>query len=608
MLPLRTTTLIAAAASSLCAATATADTLDAALNLAPADADLIIAVPSLEGLSTAVADFSQAAGLDQPWLVDFRASLDARYGLEGLPRDAPLLVVLDGLDQVLKGNVEPTFYILTRPNDYATFANSLGAEDTSGAPTRFQNAADSTMKGFMKRVGEIAVLVEDQEDLADFQPANAGAELLNAYSDYTRQNNADDAVTLIFDSDQIGPTLLELYQAKKAQNQAQIEQQLEAAGLEADAATLLQMQEQLLRTLFDGVSGGFVGLDIGDGGVGIDLGMEVVEGSTFASLLQPGKLDGAASFSTLPGGTYFVAGAVDGGSLDMATLRPALLQALDQVSSDAQWFGPLRGVVEQTLAIVEGTTSSSTAVYPPASGFMGGTFYEQITVNQTRDGAAYQEATRSLMTSVAALMAGVMPEDGAGTSPSFTYEPDAVDLDNGKADLLSIQPAAGIAGPTSMQSTEMLLAVQGDTVVTTSSRDVTLMQRALRSAEGGAGGGLADAASITTGLDASGGVQQPFAVYAVSLDGIAQTFSPLAAMFMGVQINVPEALPATTLVAGTDGQDVAVRFFIPAEGIAFINREMEAFFDAQRAQQQQPPFDAAEPMDGDADGPPPAPF
>ena len=77
---------------------------------------------------------------------------------------------------------------------------------------------------------------------------------------------------------------------------------------------------------------------------------------------------------------------------------------------------------------------------------------------------------------------------------------------------------------------------------------------------------------------------------------------------MGVQINVPEALPATTLVAGTDGQDVAVRFFIPAEGIAFINREMEAFFDAQRAQQQQPPFDAAEPMDGDADGPPPAPF
>ena len=560
--------------------------LAATLDLAPASADLVVAVPSIDEASDAIAAFSRGAGLQVPELDDAMGSMFEEMGLRGLDRNGGAVFAIAGLADAMANDTEPDVLLILPVSDYAELAASMGAAETGGGLTegRLGDGGDA----WLRQEGDHAIIGPKQDMVADYAAGGVGQAQLDAVAGYASQNAEDDIAKAILRLDNLRPAMRD----GLVDMRAELIEEFGADNPDVDAEAFADMVVGFVEVFVEGSDAVVLGLDAGPAGVGLDGGMAMVEGSTLASYFNAPQTPMAELLNDLPGGKYLVASAIDCEAIDMARLAPQVRSfmelALEGADIDADLLALADPLLDSLDDILENVTASTSAIYPPVGGMGPGNFYAQLGTYRTRDGVEVRDAVREVMKAVvdgvetiadgddAAAAGGGMP---AKPSVEMSFVPDELRIDGHEVDYfrfgmpmdpgMAANPMAAMLGA---NESEGYIATVGDTLVVTGSADQALLTRGIDALADA--GGLGAEAGIAAAQ--SQGVDQPFASAYVSVGGIAELASPMAAMFLGIQIAPPQDLAPLSYELGTDGSALATRFFVPIEVVSFVRETAEA--------------------------------
>ena len=406
-------TLLTASALLGSAAVASGASLTDALDAAPADAELVIAFPSLQGFSEMVSRLATAAGLNDEGTDDVLGGFKRDFGLDAGIDDAGAgLIVFTGVGDAMAAAADrggaageadaPGAFLVLPVTDYDAFVGGLekpeGEVVTRGEATRVLLDGEAT---WVRKVGSHAVLSEEDAGLVAYAAADAAAAALAAMGGYAAEAGSPDAAAWVNVS-AMRPAMEEAVDDMAAQ----LAGGRALAGGDAGAAfgrALVPLYADALRGLASSVDGLLLTARMTPDRVAIDAAARVKPGSAVAGYLTNQRTDALALLAGLPDDPFVTAQALDLTAIDVSKLTTALVDAAKRVAEGAggaEGGGSLANAVSAmaeawaaTALPAEAATASAKVNYAgDPQAMMAGGLFQSLTATASDDPAALQAA------------------------------------------------------------------------------------------------------------------------------------------------------------------------------------------------------------------------
>ncbi len=620
--------------------------LPSALGLVPDGAPVALIVPSLSSLSQKIAKLNEES-LDSaiPQMADVLSIMKLMAGAMAGVDDSGSLVAtilsIDGLDGD-DPDKQPPAVVLVPVSNYGAFVGNYGG-NADEPITTLLTPQGSTY--FARKIGQHAVMGQNQEDVNSYQPAVAPQVLAQAAGAVGREYLSLSDVAVIVNIEAIEPIIRPKLEKELEKMFAQLDQELandsEAEAFQGLIKAVASIYGDTAHALLRDTSVVVAGLDLTDSGVGMSYTAQFKPGSPTARIFTNG---GAASeqLARLHDQPYWLASAMDLRGISVQLLVDAVQAKLPQ-ADPAGAADPVTEMFTQAMDLFARTKGIATAYTLPAQpGMMGmgGGFMNGVAVYETTDGQAYTESVRRYFESLQGMMemvnglndAGVdqpdqhlnpMAKQGGQFSVDVQYTPNAMMIDGLQVDEYQIQyqippemtEDMGPAGPMAMimmggTGQSGYIAAKGNLVVMTTTRDAQVMRQALASTNAKTGLGLDGPIDRVRrgGLPADASAE-----FYLSIPGLMDGVNMFMMMFGQQPMQVPADLPPIGWGASIQDHGVVSRLYIPIEVVRFCkdvaDRAMMMGADAPpNGHDDQPWGPDGQGDDGfDRQGPPPAP-
>lgn len=592
--------LAAIASPMLAEDVAAAPTVTATLDQAAGDAEIVIVIPSLSGLSEAVAAFATETGLDQlaPEFDDGLGAFKQQMGwLEGVDDEGAMLVVVSGLAESIEATMkegaqivpdnaadipnpsEPTAIMLVPVSDYQAFVAQLGGDAGADATAvTYQNLDGYQSDGYAKELNGYAVMGDSLETVQAYAAGDQGKAMAQALSPIvTDYLNGGDAL-IYLDMAALAPSFnLAIDKAvEEISREMNDPDNGMPAGMDGMLTSMMNLYEQSGRLLVDGTDKLLLSMDFGDDGLGMTVSSKLTGDSELASFFAPaadaeGGSTSGPLLASLPDQPYIFASSVDATRFGLT----ALVETITDAMGDGNEAG-FMAMYQESLAIMKDVKGVASVFYAPEpAAMMAGGFYTSLTVYDVADADAYlasQKASLEKLSEIkVALPAMEQGQPASEMTFTTTYTEKALVIDGTDVHQFQINT---ILPPEMMQQFGPMAALMGNAgtggyiaakdgkVIVSTVTDPQLITRGLQAL--GNDDGVGSAGTIATLRENNLPEDSSMEVY-ISLAGIAKTANPFLLMFLpgGGQVEIPADLPPLAMGGASDGEGVAMRMFVP---------------------------------------------
>lgn len=318
---------------------AAAPTVSTMLDRAAAGAEVVVVIPSLSGLSQAIATFGGETGLDRmaPEFADTLGAFKRQMGwLEGVDDEGAILIVVSKLGDAIAAELtaeaeapmapahavvqpvpadgsapkpavdegpadshgdadhaprpRPEAVMLVPVKDYKAFVAQLGgdpAADTTAVT--FQNLDGRENDGYARLLDGYAVMSDKLETVEAYTPAKNGQAMTDAMGGLVSEYlNGGDSLILINVAALAEPLNLAVDRAVEEMKAGMDRPNAGLpAGLNGTVASMMNLYQQTARTLIDGTDTLLLSLDFNDDGLGLTTSAQMKDGSQLAGFFTP---------------------------------------------------------------------------------------------------------------------------------------------------------------------------------------------------------------------------------------------------------------------------------------------------------------------------------
>ena len=606
--------------------------IKAALDLAPAEAPIVLIVPNIQTLGKKLSSLMQTMGVQEPEALDPMQTIRNKTGMvNGIKEDGSVVVVFTDTS-FIKGPKPAAPPVPAAGAEApagadvpaAAHAPAPGAE-TDGKPvvgiipiTDFEAFSgnfkdvqlgeirqgtdpDGTIIYFKKQ-GSFALVAERKELLEKFVSANQGATwLANAGKLGVRHLGKADVAVLVNVS-ALAPKLQPLV----AEGVKKFAEQVEMAGHGNPGMMggkwMAPMYGAMAEAVLRDTNLAVLAYDLSDKGVGVTAAAQFKPDSKLAKIFGTGVSAGPLLAKT-PDKPYLGALALDVQGIDLATLVAEVKAKMpaDLPKDEAEMINVMLDAVTKF--------SSMNAGYYLATGPDGVTEFSAVSVVKTSDPAGYRKALQTQFAQLAKMAeqvnkaqpaGGDQPADGgpgAGQPQAqvpagmkVEYKANAEKIAGLDADVYSyavslppevmMTPLAGIFQ--SLTNISGYVVTQGDQVIVTANGGTAAVEMALKNLE--IGKGLSTNAGINQARAAGLENNASMEGY-LNLDSLVSMFSPMGAMFGLPEIKLPKDTPPIAFGLTVQEGGLAGRVFVPQELFVFIGDTKKKMEEAQQGMQ-----------------------
>ncbi len=557
-----------------------------ALDAAPADAELVMVVPSMQAFSDAVAEVAALFEIDEPDMTDALSAFKRDMGFTaGIEDEGPAIIVVTDAQGLIE-RTDPKVVMLVPVSDYAAFVTQLGGQPTGVTPITMGHNQDD---GHAKELEGYAVMAEHADTVEAYTLGRQGVELIERVGRYAEDAAGDAQFAVYLDVKRVAPPLKAVLEAGVAAYAAEYEQEQAAGELPnpmlaaINLPGIMKLYEGALRMMLDSADAVMFTARFGGDGFVIEHAVQLSEGGPLAGYLTGQAGDVTRPFEALPDQPYLFASTLDHRAIDVRRMLTDMVDRVEAELGETPLVSAWIEIARPSIEMYAGIDGSAQAVYAPdmMAAMITGSFVKSLTVHETNDADGAMSTWKQSIESVPTLFeradvglnATVTWTDNAltlGGQPVAQYDlrfevPPEVRSEMGPAAMF-----AGNAGQTGYVTT-----VDG-LLLTTTTAEPALIQAGI------------EAAANENGLGANPLLTEareqlpanPVVEAYVSLDGLAGAANPLLAMMAGgTQLTVPESLPPVTVGLGVDGRALGVRVVAPRESVRFIRdvgNEVEA--------------------------------
>lgn len=566
---------------------AAAPTVTATLDQAAGDAEIVIVIPSLSGLSEAVAAFATQTGLDQiaPEFDDGLGAFKRQMGwVEGVDDEGAMLVVVSGLADAITAETndqpseDPDAIMLVPVSDYQAFVAQLGGDAGADATAvTYQNLDGYESDGYAKELNGYAVMGDSLETVQAYAAGDQGKAMAEALGPIaTDYLNGGDAL-IYLDMAALAPSLnLGIDKAiEEINKEVNAPDNGMPAGMDGMLTSMINFYEQSGRLLVDGTDKLLLSMDFGDDGVGMTISSQLTGDSELASFFAPaadakGGSNSGKLLASLPDQPYIYASSVDATQFGLTALVEKITDAMGD-GNDAGFMA----MYQESLAIMKDVKGVASVFYAPEpAAMMAGGFYTSLTVYDVADADAFLASQKASLEKLSEVKVALpaMQEGQPASEMTFTttYTEKALVIDGTDVHQFQINT---ILPPEMMQQFGPMAALMGNAgtggyiaakdgkVIVSTVTDPQLITRGLQAL--GNADGVGSAGTIATLRENNLPEDSSMEVY-LSLDGIANTANQFLVMFPSIgQVEVPADLPPLAMGGASDGEGVAMRMFLP---------------------------------------------
>lgn len=581
-------TLATIASPALADDVAAAPTVTAMLDQAAGDAEIVIAIPSLSGLSEAVAAFATETGLDQiaPEFDDGLGAFKRQMGwLEGVDDEGAMLVVVSGLADAITAEMndqpggDPEAIMLVPVSNYQVFVAQLGGDPAADATAvTYKNLDGYQSDGYAKELNGYAVMGDTLEAVQAYAAGDQGKAMAEALGPIvTDYLNGGDAL-IVLDMAALAPSFNLAIDKALEEINAEIQGPDNGmpAGMDGMLTSMINLYEQSGRLLVDGTDKLLLSMDFGDDGVGMTVSSKLTGDSELAGFFAPaaeakGESGSGALLASLPDQSYIFASSVDATRFGLTALVEKITEAMGD-GNDAGFMA----MYQESLAIMKDVKGVASVFYAPdPAAMMAGGFYTSLTVYDVADADAFLASQKASLEKLSEIKVA-LPAMQAGQPESemtftTTYTEKALVIDGTEVHQFQINT---ILPPEMMQQFGPMAALMGNSgtggyiaakdgkVIVSTVTDPQLITRGLQAL--GNDDGVGSAGTIATLRENNLPDDASMEVY-LSLAGIAETANPFLMMFLpgGDQVEIPADLPPLAMGGASDGEGVAMHMFVP---------------------------------------------
>lgn len=601
---LRTRTLcFSAAALALLAGQARAD-LPPALDRAPANVPVVVAVrnadkfvTSLDNLIKLVAPNANAEGGEM--LGEIRTAL----AYQGVKKDGSFAIAVTSMpkppaaDAGMVEQEEPDAVVLIPVSDAAGFIKGMGGEGAKGVVELKgpKDAKDWEGPAFAKDIGGGYVAMGKKKDAVE-KFEGKGGNLAAHKTALGAQGNklADHSDVLIIAN---MPLLSEQIKAGMDQSMQQMSMMAAmAGGGAAEGQDPTKNIKEAVEGYMRDATVGIVGVGIDDGGIWLDFGSQFKEGSEWAGICQ-GKGKPGALLAALPNQPFLFALAADTSSAGVRSL-------LKKFTAMGIQQGQAPGMMDTMMGMMDKITGTSMMIGATPSIMGGGLLANSVQYISTTDAPAYTGAMKKSFEE----MNG---KTISGTTIQSKYEPAAVDVGGTKVDRWSMLMQVDPNSPTGMQMQQAMMMMYGmgggpagfmstvdNAVILTFANNTPLMTMALDTAK------KKNGVSEDAGLKAVGAklpADRHVEMY-LGTKSLIETINGFMAMMGGGATYTPPAdLPPIGMGAAMDNGGIQFRTFVPTGVFKAAGEMVKAMEAAQKGEMGE---EGEAPAPGDNNGKP----
>jgi len=616
--------------------------LPAVISLIPSEAPIAVVIPSLSGLSNAIAKLNQEA-LDSsvPEMADVLGTFKMFAGItRGLNDNGAFLLVVtqaEGLEEAMNSE-EPPLVILLPVSDYAAYVTSFGGNPNE--PITQLNLPGNS-PGFAKSMGGYVVIGPTKEGVESFHPGQDDNHWAKAVGKIGVRCLSSSEAAVIINVQAMEPVFRPKIQTGLDQIKKEILRDLpnqEPAGIAAVQA-MVSVYGDTANALLRDTSALVVGLDFSDQGVGLSYSAQFKPNSYLARVFTNGG-GAAGQLARVSKQPYLIASSIDFRGMAIQTLMADLMgrvkQVVDQVPAEQKdpMVGPIVEFFDHLTPLMGQIKGTTTLYSPPAQAMMmAGGGLKGVMVYETQNGEAYKGHIQNYMESLEKLIGLVnQPPQGAASQPgqpnapqapvgpkiTMDYTPGALNVDGIEVDAYSMQiqlppemmqqmgpmmPLFAMMGGT---GTSGYVAAKGPFVVMTTTPDAQLVKETL--ANIGKPNGLGQGDLIAQTRRAGLGPDPSFEFY-LSVPGLMDTVNLFIAMMGQPPIQVPADLAPVAMGGSVIDHGMNFQLYVPKDLIRFCYttaNQMMGNNQGGPGPQDQDPNNT--PQDSPRRGPPPAPF
>jgi hypothetical protein len=557
------------------------------LDLASAEAEVIIVAPNLASASKKISQFVQALGFkDIPEMADPLGSLKKQLGVtKGLNESGSLLVAMTGIVAAAHGGGEPDVALLIPVSSYKDFVGNFEGKDEDGVTVLSMPHGEP---GFARSVGNYAVMGPKKETIARFKAGNGKAALSKAAGVIGSKALTSNDLSVYINMNVLGKQLRPLLK------QARDEAANEFGAVEAAApAGIVDIIKGVMNVSFDSLDAVLrdgdsiiFGADLTTKGVGFTATVQFREGSALAAMFPGGKGNAAGMTAMLPNNPYLMATAMDLKGIDLKSLA-------DEFANRMPKNGWVADMIKTSTALIPNTKRTAVVYLAPANAASLVTGMSTVTVVDTTDGKAFGKATKSYFDSLSKIRVDLGEVEGLKMNFGFqtTFKENALSPEasanvGAKVDEYSLKldipkeltDQVGDAGNMVglLTKTAGYVATVDKTVLTTTTIDVNLLKVGVEAVK--KGNGIGSTALVKqvreSGLPADANFEAFVSVG--SIVGVFNQFSALAQMFDVPnlpeipQLEVPNNLPPLAMGGQVDSGGISARFYIPMPVINWV--------------------------------------
>ncbi|MFO0834126.1 MAG: hypothetical protein U0638_04080 [Phycisphaerales bacterium] len=565
---LRTRTLcLSAAALALLAGQARAD-LPPALDRAPANIPVVVAVrnadkfvTSLDSLMKLVKPDAGAEGGEA--LSEIRTAL----AYEGVKKDGSFAFAVTSMPKPADPNAgmveeeKPDAVVLIPVSDAAAFMKNMGGDGAKGVVELKgpKDAKDWEGPAFAKDIGGgYVAMAKHKEVVEKFE--GKGGNLAAHKAALGAQGNklADHADVLVIANI---PLLQDQIKAGLDQSMQQMSMMAAMAGggMGAEGQDPGKNIKETVESYMRDATVGIVGVGIDDGGIWLDFGSQFKDGSEWAGICQ-GKGKPGALMSALPNQPFLFAIAADTSSAGVRALAKKF------ASAAAQEQAQMPGMMNTMMNMLDKINGMSMMIGATPSIMGGGLLANSVQYISTNDAASYAGAMKK----------GFEEMNGktiSGMTVQSKYEPAAVDVGGTKVDRWSMLMQVDPNSPNGMQMQQGLMMLYGmgggpagfmstvdNGVIMTFANNTPLMTMALDTAK--KKNGVSEDAGLKA-VSAKLPADRHVEMY-LGTKSLIETLNGFMAMMGGGATYTPPAdLPPVGMGAAMDNGGIQFRTFVP---------------------------------------------
>ena len=540
----------------------------AVLQQVPVDAQVIIAIPRLAGLSKKLAIVNQKLGLNQLQMNNSLGFAKAMVGLmAGIDDDGGAALVFTALPlpQPAQARPEgqPKAVLLLPVRDYKLFLSNFGP---AGSESDGINQIQIMNKPvFARRSGGFAVLGIDRQPVADFRPPPADA--AGRFDRFGQQVLSKSDISIVVDLAGVGRAARPAIRRELDQMGRMFKQfggQLDAQAMRFMDAYLDIYGDVIDAVLRDG-DVYLQGIDISGRGVGFTSVFRFKSGSKLATGFARNPVE-APSLNRLPDRPYLFAMTMNTSTLPIRQWAKDIADVFPKESGWDKLFA-------QTEQLIDASGQDwQTVMYAPEAGAEG-PFMKGLYVVTTRNPGDYMRAYRSLMTQLDQL-------DMNGFGYDVTFQPEARQIAGHPIDQYSIKFRAsdqfreqlGQAADAFQDQNGSVFHLD-DVVVIATNADERLLAEAIEAA-GGTGG-----TGGTGGLETDPGIasarkrlpKHNVAQFYLNVGSLVKTMSNLNPRAVpAAAVELPGNLPPIGAAVAINQGSIAMRGHVPMSVIRAI--------------------------------------